>query len=144
MMTFEDLHRDLDCDCFEPDGIAENTADTFARRVRHNPPRVADFNSFFQEGKPCRNPDDCEYLCKYRGVSINKVETAREAKLKSTWAEIIRFRPKTPRLYCKFRLKEGAGKVWPTPTRNDSDHHTLLKSDQFKMKLVEIIEVVNL
>jgi hypothetical protein len=143
-MTFDKLHRDIKCDCLENSEIAENTVDMFARRVRYDPPRIKDFTSFLDRKHPVARPDDCHYLCMHRGVSITKVDASSEAELKKRWAEYVKFKPGTPRMYCKFRLKTGAGKVWPTPSREDTYHNTLLRSDQFHLKQIEVVEVVPL
>ncbi len=73
MVTFDDLHKDLNCDCLISNGIAENTSDVFARRVRDTPPTLNDFTSNYERGHP-QQAADCEYLCKHRGVSMNKID----------------------------------------------------------------------
>jgi hypothetical protein len=143
MMTFNALHKDLPCDCLSANGIAENTTDTFARRVRDVPPSLNDFKSFYERKHPAQQ-SDCDYLCKHRGVSIIKLNGDDETALKSKWAELVAVKPRSPRVYCKFRLKTHAGVVWPTPSRDDANHCTLLKSDQFSPELIDCIETVTL
>lgn len=141
MMTFNDLHKDLSCDCLADNSIAENTFDTFARRVRDAPPSLNDFASNYEKGHPTRQ-DDCEYLCKHRGVSINKVKDEySEISLRSNWFAAVQFKPRSPRMYCKFSLKKDTGKVWNKTSKSDPSHCTLLKSDQFTIEMIDIIEV---
>lgn len=142
-MTFDALHEDLACDCVTSDGITENTTDIFARRVRDVPPSLNDFKSSY-ERKHQAEKDDCDYLCKHRGISIIKLNGSNETALKSKWAEFVAVKPRTPKIYCKFRLKTDAGVVWPTPSRDDANHCTLLKSDQFSPELIECVETVTL
>lgn len=142
-MTFNALHKDLACDCLADSGIAENTSDTFVRWVKADPPTLRDFNSQHEE-EAHPKADDCDYLCKHRGVSIHKADQVSEPVIKAQWAEYTRFRPRLPRTFCKFKLKSGAGKVWKTPTKTFPYHHTLLKSDQFSMEMVSLIEVSSL
>ncbi len=139
-MTFDALHKDLNCDCLADSSIVENTSDSFVRWVEADPPALEDFNSYYENEMPPK-ADDCDYLCKHRGVSIHKADGKNEASIKQQWAEYTKFKPRLPRLYCKFSLKSGAGKMWKTPTRSFPYHYTLLKSDQFCMELVNLIEV---
>jgi hypothetical protein len=61
--------------------------------------------------------------------------------LKEYLADTVRLRPKSPRIYCKFRLLQGAGKVRPTPTTHSDSHHTLYKCDEFAMGKLQILEL---
>jgi hypothetical protein len=140
MMTFNALHKDLDCDCLADSGIVENTSDTFVRWVKAAPPVLDDFDSMHELGaQPKKN--DCDNLCRLRGVSINIANQESEPVIKAQWAEYTRFRPRLPRTFCKFKLKSGAGKVWKTPTKTFPYHYELLKSDQFCMEMINLIEV---
>jgi hypothetical protein len=146
IMLFEKLHEGTHCECLNDNSVSENTTDTFARRVRQNPPMLEDFQSWHEEGKRLRASDreNCEVICMYRGVSMNIINDTNEVAVKEYFADTVRLRPKSPWIYCKFRLLPGAGKVRPTPTTHSGLHHTLYKCDDFAMDKLQILELLPL
>jgi hypothetical protein len=126
-------YKGTDCECMNDDLVIENLIHTFARRVKHNPAINEDFLSYHEEGqKPKRKDrDNCDFVCKYRGVTTYKVDDTNEASLKAKWANTVRLKPAASRLYCKFRFAAGAGKAKHTPSHDEECHHTFFKSDDF-------------
>jgi len=140
-MTFERLHHETgECKCTE--GMRENTTDFFARRIHGLPPTEDDFKSKHEEKKPYRGKT-CGDLCHYRGVSVSSLSKIAEEHLKQEWADYVAFKPKLPRNYCKFKIKASAGVIWPSDDPEEP-HCELLKSDNFKFELLEIIEYQSL
>ncbi len=145
-MTFDQLHEGIEnvCNCLENNGeVSENTSDTFARRVKNKPPELSDFASYYQEKQPCRKTD-CKTVCQHRTVSANKIDEHNEEVLKLKWLEFLRFKPKASKIFCKFKLKENAGLVWHTPNGKQPCHYSILKSDEFTMEHLELIDVFEL
>lgn len=151
-MTFEKLHKGIKskCKCLEIGPATENYTDTFARRVKNDPVQLSDFLSYRELGikVPVDRNDDCPTLCKFRGLSVNKVTETDEQKLKEDWADKVRTKPKQAekigRMYCKFRLKDEAGMVWHTPSNENESHYTFLRDDEFALEHLEIVELSSL
>lgn len=145
-MTFEKLNAGLEdgCNCLNQEDISENTKDIFVRAIPEEELSIDDWNSYYDIGKiPNRNLN-CVATCKWRGVSINKLFN-NEKDIKSKWLSIPRFfSPKGIKhaFICKFKLKEGAGKVWDTSNKLAHAHHDLLKSDDFCLDSVEVIKII--
>lgn len=146
-ITFTKLHEGTDCKCCEFDDIEESgNADIFARLTKNNPLTAFDFQSNHEKGQPPRD-EACRVICGHRGVSMNKIDATNEALILRDWKAKVSYRPRTAHLYCKFRLKLGAGKVWFRPssdTEPGKSHHNLLKSDGFVLALVEVLQTIDL
>lgn len=146
-LTYEKLHQDLDCDCRNLEGSVENTTDSFARRVRNKPPKLKDFRSYHEEHWPL-NGSSLRLKCMHRGVTIVKITSTNEEPLKELWAAEAQIKP-ISHIYCRFKLKAGAGLVWPTmsqdsPRADKAAHHTLLKCDTFGIDKLDILDVFSL
>jgi hypothetical protein len=142
-MLFEKVHEGTHCKCLNDDAVTENLTDTFARRVKHTPPIVDDFLSYHEEGQKSKRADrdNCDVICKLRGVTTYKIDATNEASLKARWVDTVRIKPRASSLYCKFRFATGAGKVKHTPSHNDELHHTFFKSDDFVITHLIILEI---
>lgn len=145
--TFELLHagKARRCKCIDDPSISENLIDSFARRVGNDPPVILDFQSFEEEKRPlnAKRPN-CRIKCKYAGVSITRIYPENEQIVLERWADVARYKPRAKNVVCKFRFRLGAGRIWPTPSTNDQDHFTLLKSDEFSINHLEVESVLSL
>ncbi len=142
-MTFNDLHKDIEqgCNCINQVGVSENTEDSFARSIKEAVLSIDDFKSYHEIGMVIRRKN-CKDECKYRGVSVSKLND-NTAAIKAKWQAVKLIAPQgTKRFVCTFRLKVGAGKVWDTSNNKADAHHTLLKADGFNLASVEVKEIV--
>ena len=144
-MTFNKLHDGLrkKCKCLELGPAIENTTDVFFRLIKNNPPDDSDFRSFKELNEP-RKSNECDYLCKYRSISMDKITEANEEEIKQKWAERALAKPQKGTRYLKFRVRAGCGLVWATPTKGNKHHHTLLRSDTFTVSELEHVETGDL
>ncbi|MEK7833971.1 MAG: hypothetical protein AAB401_22980 [Acidobacteriota bacterium] len=110
-MTFEKLHEDIEneCNCIAQDGIAENLVDKFARRISALDPADHDFRSWKEEGRQ-KTYTRCDEICKYRGVSVSKVDEFSEVKVITHYRKTLSLSPtaKSP-FYCRLKFEQGAG-----------------------------------
>lgn len=149
-MTFEKLHEGIaaDCDCLAVGQCKEDCGNTYARRVQKSKPDIDDFQSYQEErGDP--NKADCDYLCKWRGVSINLITENNEQDVIEEWKSIISHKPKKLKssIYCKFKLKQNAGMVAPAASGSSAvqkSHCNLFKCDDFSFDRLEVIQVISL
>jgi hypothetical protein len=146
-MTFDKIHAGISFSCV--DSCDENTSDTFVRAMSQRDVTEACFLSKWEEGsfRPWRNADEC---CRLRGVSvsmlIDNVNGAalleRALRIKKAVGEV---KPQSKYThFCKFKLKEAAGKIEETRTKTNPAHHTLYKADDFGLEKLEIIAVESL
>jgi hypothetical protein len=148
VMTFNKLHEGIEngCDCIKHDGVIENVTGHFVRRLKDTSPVEEDFLSKYEQKKPFRG-NGCKAACSHRGVSVYSVDETNEEMLKRELADYSRNKPKLPGIYCRFKLKENAGLIWPTGHSEgiDAYHCELLKCDAFDVKKkIEIIEICSL
>lgn len=145
-MTFEKLHMGIEHDCISFSGVCENTSDVFVRLVWNVPPSEDDFRSYEEEGK-IRNGDGHQNVCNHRGVSMNKVDTNNEERVKRAFTALVKNKRRLPPVWCKFRIGLNAGKVWykpsTTPDTGDS-HHNLMKCDQFSIDKIHVLDLASL
>lgn len=146
-ITFENLHRDIDCNCICLN-TKEDCTSIFLRLIKGNDLTINDLQSYCEEGKSLRrNNADCDYICKSRGLSVTIYQPDAEERFVQKFTESKNFfRPLESRViaYCKLRFKKGAGKVKPTPSRTDCYHHTFFKSDNFSIASIEVLEIVSM
>lgn len=145
-MTFEKLHEGIEneCNCIAQDGVAENVSDRFARRVWTLDPADNDFRSWKEEGKQ-NTYTKCDDICNYRGVSISRVDESSEGEVITHYRKTVSLSPAAkPLFYCRLKFKYGAGFIKHTPSKKDEHHHTLFKSDTFSIKLIEVLEIIDL
>ena len=146
VMTFNNLHESIenDCDCINQVGVAENLTDMFVRRVWTGEPTDGDFRSWREESRK-NTYKKCDDICNFRGVSMSKVDGETEEGIISRYKTTVSLSPTLrPPFYCRLKLRRGAGFVKHSPSQKDKHHHTLFKSDTFSIKLVEVLEVVDL
>jgi len=146
MMTFNDLHNDIEegCDCLSQKPLSEDPQAAFVRAIKKRAVSVKDFRSHRERGMRMK-VKGCKGECKYRGVSINKLDNNTEA-IRNSWeaARLISPRgvkPKSNKFVCAFSIKLGAGKIWDTSNNQPEAHHTLLKADAFSLELILIREI---
>lgn len=132
-MAYENLHKEIKkgCDCCKY-GIAPIPTDVFYRRGKNLPPVLADFFSYFEEGRPLRRNDtDCVARCHHRGISMDKI-TMDLALAKKILKESAQVKPIVPPIVYFFRIKDEAGLVWYNQ-KSEKLHCELLKSDEFSV-----------
>lgn len=147
-MTFDKLQKGLGkkCVCAKLGPATENTTDTFARIVKTDPPKLDSFESWSDEGKKLKPGAECKTKCKYRGLSINKIDAENETEVIEMLTERVRIKPSLGAYCYKFRILKRAGLVWHTPSQNgkNQSHHTLLRVDTFTEKDLVKVEIVEL
>lgn len=151
IMTFNKIHEGTPCSCVNSEAV-EDTTTIFARRGRHEEPVLDDFRTYHQEKRKPKphERDSCKAVCDYREVSIDIVTSENEATLKADLAHALELKPTISHVFCKFRLRERAGKVCPSPVKDNPPypgnpyHYSLYKSDSFDMSKIEIIEAVSM
>ena len=135
------VHDGQDCDCLAFEGIGENTADRFARRIDKSKPGAKDFRSP-HELQSQMELKSAKAKCKYRGISINLVGN-HEAAIIKKYAEQRAFSPQGQKgYYCEFTFKDDAGKVWDTRTDKNPTHYTFFKCEAFTTKRIKVVKVV--
>ena len=147
-MTFNDLHTDIQegCDCLSQTPLSENPEIAFVRAIKKRMVSIEDFLSGRERGlrmvlKGCKD------ACKYRGVSINRLDSNTEA-IRSHW-EAVRLisprglKPTSNKFVCAFSIRVGAGKIWDTSNNRPEAHHTLLKADGFSLELISVKEILS-
>jgi hypothetical protein len=146
-MTFEKIVKGCPegCICID-EKCLNNNVDVFCRRYERSEkskktkPKPSDFFSYVEEGK--RAPSNCEFHCRYKGVSIQK--WFDDESLIENYKITLSLRPigiAAKNFYCRFKLKKSAGKVKHTPGHYDPQHHTFYKRDKFVLKDLDILNI---
>lgn len=138
-MTFEKIHSDTDCDCTSKAVI--DTTSEFVRKLRKENVEDKDFLTHWErEIRP--EKEDCETICSYKGLSINQITPEYENQILEKYKTTFTINPKKGAHYLKFKLMEDSGKVNYSPEEDDKSHFNLLKSDNFSLDKIVIIETV--
>lgn len=149
-MTFDDLHRDTECDCVSD--AAENTEDSFARRVFTESFNEGDFETYWEAGKRPRK-ETCKEVCEYKAVSIYHVRDGEQPALiegmEKQAAKTASLAPgrAMPLIFMRFKCAAGAGMVKPSPVHSQLPgraHHSLFKCDGFTLGHIQPVEFVQL
>lgn len=140
-MTFNNLHIDTDCNCVGK--AVEKLENIFARRVRSNPLKENDFKSKWEKKHPYPGNSDCEVICSHKGVSINLFSDETKDAVIKKFVTRFTFSPGSTAFCCKFKFKQGAGKLKQTGLK-DKSHHEFFKCDTFSLKDLEILDYVDI
>lgn len=138
-MKFEDLHKDIECDCIS--GCENDTLNSYIRRLRKDVPSDIDFKSHWERGiKPEKN--NCEIICSYKGISVNKSNEQNEEQIIKKYKTTFDINPKKGAYLIKFKIIEKSGVYRFTPSKDDPSHHTFLKSDAFDFADLNSVETI--
>ena len=138
-MTFDKIHSDTDCNCLSKAVI--DTSSEFVRKLRKDNVEDKDFLTHWErEIRP--ETEDCETICSYKGVSINRITPEYENLILEKYKTTFTINPKKGAHYLKFRLNEDTGKVSYTPEEDDKSHYNLYKADDFSLEKIVIVETV--
>lgn len=147
VMTFCKLSAGLQsgCDCLKQPGVKEIDKTHYVRRIKLTTVAETDFASKYEQKKPYHGKG-CADECSYRGVSIYSIDDSTESLMKREMGDNVINKPKLPRVFCRFKMKDGAGRVWSNGHGSGINpyHHDLLKSDQFCLEHVEVVELAEL
>ena len=141
-MTFDSIHSDIECNCIE--GAVEDSSSAFLRTIDGNVPKERDFLSHWEryqrQGKELPK-GECDELCGWKGVSVNKIDGYDEDEISKTIKNRLLYLPQgKKKSICRFRLDAGAGVVKHTPNESHGSHHDLYKCDDFDMnKIVDVL-----
>lgn len=147
--SFKEFYDGIEgeCDCEKELKAKVDTATSFTRCVGENPCGAEWFMSFKQMNRKM-SLTNWRDKCKYRGVSINKLEGNRDG-IKAAYQLMNMISPMAGiivegKFVCIFRLNVKAGIVADTPSKWAPGHHTLLKYDGFDIHSLTIEKTVML
>lgn len=143
-MTFEKLEVDTACKCLEDESINENIDDQFLRLIKGTRIGQNQFESLWEKMKRPGDPRDCKTVCKFKGLSMDKMSNGNEQALLDHYKALTAIKPSLGDHMLQFKCRPNAGKVWPTPSKKSAAHHTFFKCDTFKVSLIEVIKVISL
>ncbi len=145
-MSYDKLHNGLTCDCLTQEGVRDEPESDFVRSIPKKFISMDHLASYHERGWKPRYPLNSDKTrCKWRGLSINKLNENRPQireyyqHLKATAPMGFDFE-----YVCIFRVRTETAKVWPTPSRTQPSHYSLLKSDEFDISSLDIAEIVPL
>jgi len=131
-MEFKKLHSGTTCKCI--DGECKiNTDEFFYRRFFGENATKEDFESWEEMGKKHRVPaPNCDEVCSFRSLSITK--HVDEVNIEEFYKTTIKLKPNTEYetpFYCKMKFTDKCGKLKPSKSKKDANHHSFFKSDEF-------------
>lgn len=134
------LEEEAHCNCMS--NAEEDTTRTFIRRTSEATPlKERHLRASVEKAEKDLSANDCTDFCALRELSIDNVDDFPEADVVASYIPEIQkvkiFSPKKEFYYCKFRFKENAGKVKPTPHHGYLSHYDFYKSDDFTIDLIE-------
>jgi hypothetical protein len=146
-MKFTGIENGADCFCL--DGAAEDTASAYLHYIDSPSAKSRDFASKWEryeknkpEGLP--NKNNCEEVCGWKGVSVNKIDGYDEAEVYRVYTEPYRYasaKERSKRRILKFNIGTDIGIVKHTPNETHESHHDLFKCDAFDVANIVAIEV---
>lgn len=135
-MTFDNINIGNSCDCIN--GLSEDTTSTYARVLSKDTLKPNDFKSKWDKE---HRATECRSICSLKGVSISKIDNdAIKEEIIKYYTGIFPLSPKYKRSVYLFKLKEGAGVIKPTPSKDNKYHNDLYKSDLFDYNFIEEVE----
>lgn len=138
-MKFEELHKDIKCDCVSD--CETDILNSYIRKLRKDVPSDMDFKSHWERGiKP--EETDCEIVCSYKGISVNKIDEQNEEQIINKYKTTFNINPKKGAYYLKFKIIEKSGVYKFTPEDDDPSHYNFLKSDAFDIADLNFVETV--
>lgn len=141
-MTFNNIENDTNCDCIKEAFI--DFEELYARKIgkKGATPKERDFKSYWESEKRPDNLQDCNLVCRYKGISINPWNKQTMSFVQELYTESVRISPKHKKKICVFKLAKGGGKFRHTPEDKNEKHHDLIKSDQFTMESILLHEMI--
>lgn len=138
-MDFNSLNSDTECDCLKETFVDNDTI--LIRKINKSKLQESDFASHWEKGK--RNFTDCKGECSLRGVSLSTASgDSDKQKVIESYKKVFPLSPKYRPYVCLLKLKNGAGRLKNTPSKNVVNHHDFYKSDGFDLNRVETIEIL--
>jgi hypothetical protein len=140
-MEFDLLHEDTDCNC--TDGATQDFQNLYARKINKPDISEKDLKTHWERGK---RPDSlsCVCVCGYKGVSVDSWNESSEDVVIGKFLTTFRITPRHKDSIYIFRLKQDAGLLKHTPTKDDPFHYDFYKSDEFKQQMLEEVEIISL
>ncbi|MFC1534401.1 hypothetical protein ACFL7M_13655 [Thermodesulfobacteriota bacterium] len=124
--------------------VNEDTKSVFTRKLWTHALESRDFKSKWEMGKkPSVNKQ--KEICIAKGVSVHKYENENDIIefYSKIHKNVLKFKRKAKlgKYFCKFQFKKGAGKIWKTGI-NKPRHFTFFKSDDFNIKLLDVLKIM--
>ncbi len=143
-MTFKNIQNDTYCNCLND--CFENNDELFARKIGKSGsiPKDRDFKSYWESGKRPENLNDCNLVCKYKGISVNPWNSKTKDFIINLYSESVRIAPKHEKKICVFKLAKDGGQYRHTAEIGNENHHDLLKSDQFTIDKIIYQEMISI
>lgn len=146
MGKFAKIADTTSCNCI--DKLAENTLDTFVRKVGESKNvKDRDFKNYIECGKIPSEPEKCEKVCGYHGVSIEIWNETSSGLLREKYLKTISFSPKLRKHLFVFKLGTGCGLVKHTPDQESGYnyfHFDFYKEDGFQASMLQPVEMIPL
>lgn len=138
-MKFDKIKLNSKCNCLTNTTI--DTTSEFMRKLKKQQVDEKDFLTHWERGiRP--NAEDCQEICTYKGLSINKFLPENENQILQKYKTTFSINPKKGSYCLKFKLNKNTGKVKYTPSQDDKSHYSLYKSDNFNIKEIIILETI--
>ena len=140
-LTYTKLHLNLDCDCII--NAMSDTISNFGRKTNKSSLRINDFKSNWEKNGS-EEDGNCKRKCSHRSISLSKITVENKELVLDVFRETFRIAPSYKPYINIIKLKETAGVVKKSPSRNNPHHYDFFKCDTFALTDVETIEVIQL
>ena len=138
-MDFEKIKNGSQCDCLK--GSEIDIEGEYIRKIKKDIVLENDFQTHWERGLH-RDENDCDKICSYKSVSINKILSDSLAQIMNKYKITFRFNPAKGFCCARFKLRENAGKVKHSPTNIDPTHYNFFKADDFTLDSINITEII--
>jgi len=145
-MTFENIHKDIECLCAESSDFIEDDERIFARVIRKPNIREQDFLSHFEKGKlPTQRNPKCAIICSFRGVSVDLWTASTKIKIIDKYIKDFQINTgKQKDSILIFKNSKDIGVCKSSPSDKNPYHHDFYKSDGFDFTKVDILEIIRI
>lgn len=138
-MTFEDLHKDISCDCIAD--ASQDFESTFGLKTNKDHLREVDFNSHWEKGKK-PSSSDCREVCSYKGKSISLIVNDNANAVLQIFQSLFTLSPGYKPYFTIIKFGEDTGLVKATPDTVNPYHFDFYKCDNFQFSNIEQISSV--
>lgn len=145
-MTFNNIFKDnSNCNCLKES--FEDYQTYYIRKLKSENLSDLDFiiniSSFINK----IDVQNCNDFCAHIGASINKLTSSSDnfQQIMKKYTEVFKVSPKKVKFYCKFKFKDGAGKIKDYSSVSDPNHHNFYYADNFNYNShIDVLEIKNI